>query len=88
MATSIAFKIIKSSSFKTDSVEGTNYTLAYKGRVIMLSSLDFDDDMYQTKDSTLIVKTDIELVKGGFDFEGKSYPPRLKQRMDLTFGEF
>ena len=62
------FRIIKSKDFNTDNVKGTSYTVAYKGRVLNVSSLAFEaEDLTVSTDKTILsISCDIELVKSPY----------------------
>lgn len=58
------FKIIKSKEFElSDNTKGVNYTVAYKGRVMQFSSLNFSDKEYSVNDNLLKVNIEVELRK-------------------------
>jgi hypothetical protein len=65
----MAFKIIKKKEFEyTDSTTnqlstGTHYTVAYKGRVIGVSSLRFEEGELSVDGNTLKIKGELEIRK-------------------------
>lgn len=58
-------KIIKESAFNVDSKAHKAYTVAYRGRVFGISSLQWEDlmDSIEVVDKVLTIKCDVEVLK-------------------------
>lgn len=82
-------KIIKFKAFDKNNTKGTVYTVAYKGRVFNVSSLDFDAEQLVVKDDVLTITCDVERISEPFTNElGQLVVgQKLKQRMDIPKGE-
>lgn len=87
----LALKIIKSKDFEAQGNKATHYTLAYKGRVFGFNTLKFESKDFEIKDNTLIIKTDIEVLKetsfNPLDNTSVTYL-QLVPKMDIALGAF
>lgn len=89
------FKIIKSKVFtftddKKVEQKGTSYTVAHKGRVMNVSTLNFEEGDITTKDGILSIKGDVDAVKSTYlnsDME-TVVGVKLMPKMDLVLADF
>lgn len=82
------FRIIKSTDYDVKGVQHTTHTVAYKGRVLSVNSLQFVDegkDALTVDGDMLTIKVDVELRQSEVnDLEGKRTFINVVPKLDLA----